>query len=71
VIYHDRDHPKEVVSARLIQQHPILYVYTTMYDDKYSAHQAAAALYFPEALKAAAANDSGVQIASEEQPRVQ
>lgn len=63
VIYHDKDHPKEVVSASVIQQHPILYIYTTMYSDERSAHQSTAYLYFPEALKAIAANDHASRIA--------
>lgn len=63
VIYHDREHPKEVIPARIISQYSILYVYTTMYDKQYSAHQAAAYIYFPEALKAIAMKDRNDQIA--------
>jgi hypothetical protein len=63
-IYLDTDHPKEVVGPDVIQQHPICYIYTTMYSDQRSAHQSAAYLYFPEALKAIAANNAGRRIAS-------
>lgn len=67
VIYHDKDHPKELIQANVIAQHPICYIYTTMYDDKYSAHQSAAYLYFPESLKAIAMNDRDTQLAAREQ----
>jgi hypothetical protein len=64
VIYHDQEHPKEVVTSSVIQHHPILYIYTTMYSQERTAHQSAAYLYFPEALKAIAANDRASQIAA-------
>jgi hypothetical protein len=63
-IYVDKDHPKEVVSSSVIQQHPISYIYTTMYSDQRSAHQSAAYLYFPEALKAIATNQNFKSLSS-------
>lgn len=66
LIYHDRDHPKQVIGADVISRHNIVYVYSTMYSDEHTAHQAAAYIYFPEALKAIALKDRQAQIAAGE-----
>lgn len=65
-VYVDSQHEKEVVGPDVIRQHPICFIYTTIYSDERTAHQSAAYLYFPEALKAIAASSGGMRIASKD-----